>query len=337
MMIFSKRGFSMNLQDATRNQHFVSQVEQRLNAVNPHAKKEDQKIYSFSLHDRESYSISLDSEKGFKISNNLSLNDVFGFEVLEKEAARHNFEKLFHQYEKNIKSNTDSLLSKIANPRADVKKEVLEIFLSKFLNFVRNPYSIKKVLNTFPQLKNMYPTNSIHYKNYKLVLNGRKPQQTHLCNQLGISGEEYATWLSVIFLLLTALEDDQPNFLEKVVKRLYESSEIFVMVIIYTYHDETCLLSDRGYSSPLTQEQHMVFDFNLYSHGFIRYVFGDINFLVPENTSKELLGKFKMLRRSISIHNIVNDLSALEIYNKHVVYQCHQKIFNSSKKCYGIF
>lgn len=328
----------MNLQDTTRNQHFVAQVEQRLNAINPHAKKEDQKIYSFSLHDRESYSILLDSDKGCNIVKNLSLNDVFSFEVLEKEAARYNFEKLFHRYENNIKSNTDSLISKLANPKADVKKEVLEIFLSKFINFVRNPYSIKKVLNTFPQLKNMYPTNSNHYNNYKLVLNGRKPQQTHLCKKLGISEEEYATWLSVIFLLLTPLEDDQPNFLEQVVKHLYENPEIYTIVIIYTYDQEACLLSDRGYSSPLSQEQHMAFDFNLYSHGFIRYVFGDINLLAPEDASKELLEEFRKLRRSIpDVNHIANDLGTLESYNKNVVYQCHQKVFNSSKKCYGIF
>ncbi len=66
----------MNLQDATKNQHFVPQIEQRFNAINPLAKEENQNIYSFSLNDRESYSISLDSEKGFKIANTLSLNDV---------------------------------------------------------------------------------------------------------------------------------------------------------------------------------------------------------------------------------------------------------------------
>ncbi|MBQ0641246.1 hypothetical protein, partial [Proteus mirabilis] len=78
----------MNLIDLTKNQHFISQTEQRLNAINPFDKDKNKKIYSFSLIDRESYSIKLDSLNGFKISNTLSLNDIFSFDVLEKDNTR---------------------------------------------------------------------------------------------------------------------------------------------------------------------------------------------------------------------------------------------------------
>lgn len=326
----------MDLQNATINQHFVPQVEQRLNAINPLAKKDNQKIYSFSLNDRESHSISLNSEKGFKISNTLSLNDIFSFEVLEDEAARYNFESLFYQYEANIRSNTESLISKLPNTGADIKSEILNIFLSKFLNFVRNPYSIKKILNTFPQLRNIHPTNPIHYKNFERVRNGRKPQQTYLCNQLNISETEYTDWLSIIFLLLTPFDKGQPNFLEQVVKGLYENPETFILVLIYTYDDKTCLLSDRGYSTPLPEGDHMAWDFNLCSHGFIRYIFGNIDLLAPANAHKELVEKFKAGPKSINVQNITNDLNTLAQYNKHVVYQCHKNVFNSNLECYGL-
>jgi hypothetical protein len=326
----------VDLQNATINQHFVPQIEQRLNAINPLAKKDNQKIYSFSLNDRESHSISLNSDKGFKISNTLSLNDIFSFEVLKNETARYNFENLFSQYEANIKSNTESLISKLPNAGANIKSEILNIFLSKFLNFVRNPYSIKKILNTFPLLKNLCPTDPVQYKNFERVLNGRKPQQSHLCNQLDVSEAEYTDWLSIIFLLLNPLEKGQPNFLEQLVKGLYEDPELFIMVLIYTYDDKTCLLSDRGYSIPLPEDDHLAWDFNLYSHGFIRYIFGNINLLTPTNDPKELVGKFKAMPKSIYVHNITNDLDTLAQYNKHVVYQCHKNVFNSSLECYGL-
>jgi hypothetical protein len=326
----------VDLQDVTKNQHFVSQVEQRLNAMNPQANLKNQKILSFSLKDRESYSINLDSNKGFKISQTLNLTDIFSFDVLEQEASRYNFEKLFHQYEANIKTNTNSLISKLPQAGADIKSEILNIFVSKFLNFVRNPYSIKKVLNTFPALKNVYPTDPIHYKNFKRVLSGRKPHQEHFCNQLGVTKNEYSDWLAIIFLLLTPLEESQPNFFEQVVKNIYESPDTFIMVLIYTYDDKTCLLSDRGYSIPLPQEEHMAWDFNLYSRGFIRYMFGNINTLAPANAPKSLLETFKSRPKSIDVHNIVNDLGALEQYNKHVVYQCCNNVFNSTVECYGI-
>lgn len=315
----------MNLQDVTINQHFVPQVEQRLNAINPSAKTENQKIYSFSLTDRESYSIRLDSEKGFKISNTLSLNDLFSFDVLGKEATRYNFEKLFSPYETNIKSNTKNLILKLSCQNADVKSEILNIFLSKFINFVRNPYSIKKVLNTFASLKNIYPTNPIHYKNFKRVLNGRKPHQSYLCEQLNISAEEYRDWLAIIFLSLTSFEENQPNFLEQMIKGYYENPEIAIGVMIYTYDDKTCLLSDRGYSSPFPENEHQAWDFNLYSHGFIRYAFIDLEAHTSKRTPK-----------SIKVYHENNNLSALEQYNKQVVNQCHQKVFNSSSECYGI-
>lgn len=221
------------------------------------------------------------------------------------------------------------MLSKLPIVGADVKSEILNIFLSKFLNFVRNPYSIKKVLNTFPQLREFHPNCPVHYENFERVLNGRKPQQAYLCNKLGVTEKEYADWLSIIFLLLTPLDKGQPNFLEQVVKGLYEDKDTYIVVIIYTYDDKTCLLSDRGYSIPLPESNHMAWDFNLYSHGFIRYIFGNLDLLAPPSAPKELIENFKAGPKSIHVHNVVNDLNELEQYNKHVVYQCHKNVFNS--------
>ena len=43
----------MDFEDPTVRQHFVSQVEQRLNAINPSAEDRNQRIYRFRLIDRE--------------------------------------------------------------------------------------------------------------------------------------------------------------------------------------------------------------------------------------------------------------------------------------------
>ena len=323
---------ALNLKDKTKNQHFVSQVEQRLNAIDTN----NQKIYSFTLKDREALSIKLDSAKGKKISSILSLHDLFSFEILGKEAERYNFEALFHRYESNIKTKTDSLLAKLPFAGADIKDEVISLFLSKFLNFVRNPYSIKKILNTFPQLSNVHPTDPVHYANFRKVLEGKKPQQKYVCGQLNISEQEYTDWLSVIFLLLTPLDKSDSNLFEKMVQDLFLDKNLFTMVLIYTYDDHSCLLSDRGYSIPLPDEDHIVWDFNLYSKGFIRYAFGNLDKLAPPNAPKELITKYKSQPKSIDVHNIVNDLNTLREYNINVVYQCHSKVFSSSSTCFGL-
>ncbi len=119
------------------------------------------------------------------------------------------------------------------------------------------------------------------------------------------------------------------------VKGLCLDKDVCTMVFIYTYEDKACLLSDRGYSIPLPDNDHMVWDFNLYSKGFIRYAFGSVDKLAPQNAPQELMCRYKYLPKSISVHNITNDLDALRAYNQNVVYQCHSKVFSSSSVCFG--
>lgn len=326
----------MDLRDVTKNQHFVPQVEQRLNAINPQAENENQKIYSFSIRDRELHTVSIDSKKGVKISQNLSLHDLFSFDVLGKNASRYNFEKLFHDYEARIRVDTESLLSKIVTPKTDIKSEIINIFRFKILNFVRNPYSIEKILNTFSSLKELFPTDPVHYKNFNRVLNGNKPQKKYVCKQLGITENEYQEWLATVFLLLNSMKEGHLNFLDQFIKMAYENSNSLIKVCVYIYDDETCLLSDRGFSFYELENNTRVWDFNLCSHGFIRYTFINIEESVPRDTPKEILDMLKLTSDKVGFMTESNDLIALEIYNQRTIELCHKKVFNSSINCYGI-
>jgi len=325
----------MNLKDTTKNQHFVAQVEQRFNAINPDAREENQRIYAFDLIDRESYKVKINPIGGVKISSSLSLGDLFSFDVLEGSADRYNFESLFQAYEEDIRNNTKSLMDKIATGEKDVKREVINIFASKLMNFVRNPYSIAKVLNTFPSLANVYPTDPVHWQNFLRILNGRKPHQKYLCEMLGVSEDDYKKWLSTIFLLLTPLESGKLNLFEQTIRNMYESPSSFVMIMIYTYKDKACLLSDRGYSTPL-DGYGMAFDFNLCSNAFARYVFGDINKIAPRSIPRWRLDEFIGMPRDACLSHIKDDLCMLEKYNRNIVYQCFRRVFCSSTECYGL-
>ena len=42
----------MDFENSTVRQHFLSQAEQRLNAINPGAKRENQRIYQYTLNKR---------------------------------------------------------------------------------------------------------------------------------------------------------------------------------------------------------------------------------------------------------------------------------------------
>lgn len=326
----------MDLRDITKNQHFIPQVEQRFNAINPQAKSENQKIYSFSIRDRNSYIIAIDSKKGSNISKNLQILHLFSFDVLKEEAGRYNFEKLFYDYETRVKVNTESLLSKLCIPHADIKSEILNIFSSKILNFVRNPYSIKKILNTFSNFKGMTPNDPIHFGNFERVLNGIKPQQDYLCEQLDVTKDNYKDWLAIIFFLLNSMREDQTNFLDQVIKRVYENPSLFIQVDVYTYDDEICLLSDRGFNMYELEENTTVWEFNLCSHAFLRYVFVDIDKFLLEDTLKEVTDRVKLESNTVRVSLNCNDLAALGRYNQRTVELCHEQVFSSNKSCYGV-
>ena len=82
----------------TKNQHFVSQVEQRFNALNPAALPENQRIYEFEIVDRDEHQVRLVTLKGRRISNSLSMFDLFSFDVADS-GVRANLERVFGNYE----------------------------------------------------------------------------------------------------------------------------------------------------------------------------------------------------------------------------------------------
>lgn len=326
--------------NVTANQHYISQVEQRLNALNPKAQPGNQRIYSLSLRDRETFSISLDSRKGRLISNNLSLRDLFSFDVVP-DNTRMNFEKAFQQYESFMQHNTFSLLTKLDQGLADIKEEILAIFIAKFMNFLRNPFSIKKALNTVAPVTNFQPTDPEILAQFNEVLIGSKPHQDFLCAELGITTDEYRTWLASLFMMLIRPAPDRPNLMELTVKSLFERPSGCPMVVVHRYtgggRDKKCLLSDRGYANPLADKAHLAFNFNLCSTAFITYLFASVDHIkfavVPP---KALIERYKTLPKNVPVRLFVNDFAALARYNQNVLYQYHRKVYSSSPIVHGV-
>jgi len=332
------------LANSTANQHFISQTEQRLSAINPNAKSENQRIYSFSVSNPENFTLSLDSPNGRSISQSLSLRDLFSFDVLP-DHTRQNFEELFRGYEDTIQRSTLSLLSKIEVPGSpDIKDELLTIFVSKFMNFLRNPFSIKKVLNTVGPLLRYEPTDPDILAQFKMVVEGSKPHEAYLCEKLGITPHEYRGWLKALFMMLVRMMPDQPNFMEQTVKTLYEMPPGFPMACIHRYTteapDKVCLLSDRGFASPLP-EPYASFHFNLTSRAFITYVFVPIeeaktSISFPPQILESLYEVYRRSQKTVRVTHSLNDLDALARYNQSVVSWSFSKVYAASPTVHGV-
>jgi hypothetical protein len=275
----------------TYNQHYLSKVEQKLNARNPNAAADNLRIYSFEVVDRENYLLSLENPNGKTIWKNLSLFDLFSFDVLDGNGLRLNFESLFQKYETSIEVHTKSLLAKLNRNDPDIKSEIIDLFAAKLLNFVRNPFSVAKVLNSFRGLANYDPTDPALLADYRRIVTGKKPHQARLCAELGISETQYLTWLRLLFMLLVPLVDGQPNIFEHLIKTLLENRKTHVAAFVFEYDKERCLLSDRGFSQPIPDGPHMAFSFNLYATAFVNYIFADPSTLLSGQASPEFLAR----------------------------------------------
>ncbi len=68
-------------------------------------------------------------------------------------------------------------LAKLNSGSNDIKAEIIDLFAAKLLNFVRNPFSIQKVLNSFPGLASYDPTDPALLAEYRRIVSGKKPHQ----------------------------------------------------------------------------------------------------------------------------------------------------------------
>jgi hypothetical protein len=329
----------MNLYNKTKNQHFISQAEQRLNAINPEAKFENQKLYAFSLTDRENYGTQIVNPTGSKIVNNLSETDLFTFNIADKNI-RGNFESLFWGYETSIFQDTKKLLSSLGHENTPINNELIKIFLLKFTNFMRNPYSVKKVLNTIGEAVNYRPLVPPFDDYYKRILSSEKKQINYLCQKYGFTETEYLSWIKSLFMLLIPIQDGY-NIIEYSLKDLFENKNEEVSIFIYLYSDihsdKSPLISDRGFVMPFQQSNdHFGFSFNLSANAFISFSFLNLDSLDSNHIPSRMLNIYKALPKTIKVRTFWDDLNALQIYNRHVVYQCHKHVFSNQNIIYGI-
>ena len=188
----------------------------------------------------------MENSIGRPIESNLSRFDLFSFDVPGDSRLRHNFESLFQKYEGYIKDHTQNLLAKLNAGSRDVKAEIINLFAAKMLDFVRNPFSIIKVLNHFPELASYDSTDPTLLAYDRRIVSGRKPHQAHLCAELDISEAQYVEWLRVLFMLLVPMAKGHPNFFEGIIKRLLENRKMHVGAFVFEYDSARCLLSGSG-------------------------------------------------------------------------------------------
>lgn len=321
----------MSLKNNTKNQHFIPQVEQRLNAIDPTLASENQHIYEFEVLSHALDGPQLGSPQRRRIERNLSIHDLFSFDVIPETDLRLNFESLFQRYEGDVERNTRSLLEKVRAGNQDIGAEVVDLFASKVMNFARNPYSIEKMLNTFGIFGDHVPLEPDVAKLFESVLNGRRPHQKYRCAELGITEGDYARWLRTLFMMLCPVQSGTPSLYDQALKTLFQSNDLVVGAMVCTYSSESCLLSDRSWSTNVSATDADGYDFNLTQHAFIRYIVMNRLSCLPPNTPQHLVTQAKAMKLPINVHHRHDDMELLRIFNLNAIIQSESRVFCAVK------
>ncbi|WP_336964099.1 hypothetical protein [Acinetobacter pittii] len=323
----------------TRNQHYISQVEQKLNSIDPTLPRERRRIYKFKLVDREQLTSEMVNPNGVRIEKNLSFNDLYTFDIFS-DNSRNNFELFFGKYEDKIEVTTNNIITKLRNEDSIAIEELKVLIFSKLMNFIRNPFCIEKILNTYGELSKVSPTDPILKTEFQKISKKNIHISKDTLSQLNVTEDIYIEWLKVLFNFFSVKMGDK--FLgEMVIDNLLDIDNKRIHLTLFTYQRENCLLSDRSFVDygPALPKGFFCFAFNLNKNTFI-------SFNIFENTIENLkaycpqftpiLETFEQqditeyLPPRIEVLVVKDNIEALKGYNTQVIYQCHSSFYGAS-------
>ncbi|QIC16467.1 hypothetical protein G3341_12580 [Providencia vermicola] len=279
----------------TKNQHFVSQVEQRENSCNKNASNKNQEIFKYTRVDESQF----DDGKRVKISTNQSDFDLFT--LAKKDSQRKNLENLMGNLESNYLTIVDKIEKSCENHKNGVNiffteiddiKKVLEL---KFLTRFRNPYLIKETLRLISFTKNFILDDDRHLEAL-IALHKAENNIDFLSKKYGVTKDEYISWLNTLVGLLLPIKGG--SLLSGMVNEFFEASEFGKKVFIYYYDNEGVLLPDCG-TLDIAESDMITYGFNLTSKIFI---------LLAMPVCKDI-ASFKVKQRSdAEMNQLINDL-----------------------------
>jgi hypothetical protein len=319
----------------TKNQHYLSQAEQRLNAVDETLPTKAQRIYAFDIKDRDLYRVEIRSEKrsslktgrpdcrtprGQLIKKSLSFTDLFSFDHVDTKYRR-NLEEQFQRYEANVGTLSKALLDKLRSGTQTKTGEIVGLFSAKLMGFARNPYCVHKALKTFGAVTGCEFTDKALAAEFKLAMEGSRPHSATVCAEFGLTPCEYEQWLRMLFMLFFK-PSHEPSVFDQTIERLIGSNYTNVHVFNYatTDVDAVCLLSDRGFNVfdiPINGAPcGTCFEFNVCSRAFASFCFFD-----P--------GKF-LEAGKVDLSRYENSIEMLVEFNRRTISHCAKAVFAAS-------
>lgn len=323
-----------------RNHHFISQAEQRLNAIDKKVKNKNQRIYSFDILHKEDPKLKASSPKSVRIEENFCRTDLFTLNVLES-GGQHNLEDAFFKYENASSLLVQSLLQKLDSSAPEtLGSELVRLYQLKLINTLRNPYTIRRTLAMFRELRGAVPADEALRAHFKSLDGAYRPQVEKICAEFKISEEEYIDWLKVLYLLILQPVKGKLNLVEDLMWGLFNNSNAIKSFSVYRYSD---YVKDRGILLCYQiidlryGEGTQVQMFNLDSSSFVLVTNIDIRTQNLIGISSKLKEHDFRQNNVVHVDYVMDDMSMLRTFNEHCVWLAHLNVFCAFDKPFGIY
>jgi hypothetical protein len=334
-----------------KRQHFVSQVEQRFNAIDRSLPKKQQKIHAFEIMDKERNSLRLVDSRGVRIRNNLQLPHLFTFRDSEKIAR--DMEALFGQFESQYTGIVQCLESELrpGGIRSVAFDDAIRIWGLKFLNTFRNPYSIRKTVDTFREPERYFPTDPTYKSWHQSIMDETDNPLFTALDDTGVTLDEFKKWQ--LGLLLLVMRNEAPGignypYADTLMGQmahelLTDRSRITWLVfhVLSKDFDGRFLLSDRGYTagSAPKDKARLVLDFNLSDRIAITFCSIDpksISFPRAPWVNDTILDAAHAELTAQSERPVVfDDSDWLANYNERTIYYAYKHVYCSREQVVG--
>lgn len=328
------------MKNPTKNQHYISQSEQRSNCIDEAVLKDNKRIYEFSIIDREDSAIRLTRGDGVKIKKNLSFSDLFSFEV-EDGPLRRNLESFFHKYETDLDANSRALVAAVrANSETSVITDLAAVLLkAKLMGSIRNPFCIGRTLSFFESFDELAPTDPQLRAIFSSIGSGAKPHLERVCSMFEITPKQYSDWLSVIYLALVIPPGSRVSILESMVDGLIASPGKVCHMILASFDDVEgyrVALPDTGYLQGTKDPYHNMLMFNVNKNAYASFSFVDLSSQTIVPIPDALRYPVSEYRVPFSFQYHHNDFKLLRVFNVLAVYQSARHVFCADRIVYGV-
>jgi hypothetical protein len=130
-------------------------------------------------------------------------------------------------------------------------------------------------------------------------------------------------------MLLTPLAAGLSPVLEQTLRTMFLGRDHALLIHIHTFSAERCLLSDRGLTSPVPQNPHLVFDFNLAAQAFIRYAFLDYDAALGRPLPTGIAHGLNLGPKLVQVFYPRDNFQSLDVFHRRAIEQSFNKVFCS--------